>query len=164
MTDSIDDLRRLLVRDLEALGRELELFPEDAMLWRTLPGVTNSAGNLTLHLCGNLQYFIGSVLGLSGYVRNRDAEFSRRDVPRSELAADVRATIAAVTDTLGRQPPLDLDAVYPAAPNRIQVSTHRFLVHLATHLTYHLGQLNYLRRVLSGSTTSGGAVSIPGLV
>ena len=82
-----DDLRRLLVRELEAFAREVELFPDDASLWKTLPGVTNSAGNLALHVCGNLKHYLGGVLGGSGYVRNRDPEFASRAGSRDDSRA-----------------------------------------------------------------------------
>ena len=150
MSDALSGLRRVLIRDLEALGREIALFPDDATVWRTLPGVTNSAGNLALHLCGNLQ-------------RDRDAEFTRKNVPGPEIAREIGKTIAVVSATLGRLAPGALSDMYPAAPNNIQVPTGLFLFHLAVHLTYHLGQANYLRRALTGSAASGGGVSIAGL-
>jgi len=163
MSDALSGLRRVLIRDLEALGREIALFPDDATVWRTLPGVTNSAGNLALHLCGNLQHFVGAVLGKTGYVRDRDAEFTRKNVPGPEIAREIGKTIAVVSATLGRLAPGALSDMYPAAPNNIQVPTGLFLLHLAVHLTYHLGQANYLRRALTGSAASGGGVSIAGL-
>jgi len=78
VTDVSADFARALVRELEGFKRELALFPDDETIWKTAPGITNSAANLGLHLAGNLQYFIGSVLGATGYVRNREAEFGRR--------------------------------------------------------------------------------------
>src|SRR4029077_3543264 len=123
----------------------------------------NSAGNLALHICGNLQHFVGAVLGKTGYVRDRDAEFTRKDVPRHELAREIGKTIAVVSGTLGRLAPGALSVTYPAAPNNLQVPTGLFLLHLAVHLTYHLGQANYLRRALTNSGASVGGVSIAGL-
>src|SRR5580704_7064460 len=89
MTNIAGDLGVLLTRELDGFKRELELFPDDQSVWRTVPGVTNSAGNLALHVAGGLQYLIGEVLGGTGYVRNRDAEFGRRSGARSELIAEL---------------------------------------------------------------------------
>ena len=100
----IDDVRQLLVRELETFAREVELFPDDASLFRTLPGVTNSAGNLALHVCGNLKHFVGTVLGGTGYVRNRDAEFASRAGRREDIARELHETAAVVTETLARLP------------------------------------------------------------
>ena len=89
-----------MVRELEGLKREIALFPDDASVWQTVPGVTNSAGNLALHVAGNLQYFIGGVLGGTGYVRNRELEFGRRSGTRAEIAAELDAAIRVVRDVL----------------------------------------------------------------
>src|SRR5260221_14777709 len=91
-----DTIATIFVRDLKALKRELEAFKDERHIWRTAPGITNSAGTLTLHLAGNLRHFIGGQLGGSSYVRDRDAEFGRRDVPRAELVKEVDEAIAAV--------------------------------------------------------------------
>ena len=75
----------ILDRELRTLRRELEAYPDERQLWQEVPGLPNSAGTLALHLTGNLQHYIGACWGGTGYVRNRDAEFGQRDVPRSEL-------------------------------------------------------------------------------
>ena len=95
-----DWLAGVLVRDLTALKRQLDAYPDDASIWKTVPPITNTAGNLALHLAGNLQHFVGGQLGGSGYVRNREAEFTSRDLPRAELVKQVDAAIAAVRKTL----------------------------------------------------------------
>lgn len=163
MTDTLADLSRVLVRDLEGFRREIELFPDEPSLWRTLPGITNPAGTLALHVCGGLKHFVGAVLGQTGYVRDRDAEFSRRNATRADLVAEIASTIAVVTATLSRLSPDSLSAPYPVAVNKVQLSTGLFLLHLATHLTFHLGQAGYLRRAVTGSATSSGAVSVAAL-
>ena len=111
----IDDVRRLLVRELEAFAREVELFPDDASLFRTLPGITNSAGNLALHACGNLKHFVGAVLGGTGYVRTRDAEFASRAGRREDVARQLRETAEVVTETLARLPRERARGALPAA-------------------------------------------------
>ena len=154
-------VERLLVRELETVKREIAGVPEDAQLWATVPGVTNSIGNLTLHLCGNLCHFVGAKLGGTGYVRNRDAEFSSRDVPRAELLRRLDETISAVRQSLGVLRDGNLIRAYPeTVGGKYYVVTGDFLVHLATHLAYHVGQIDYLRRTLTGSSTSVGPIGI----
>jgi uncharacterized damage-inducible protein DinB len=146
----ITSLRGILARDLRALRRELEAYPDERDIWRVAPGITNSAGTLALHLAGNLQSFIGAVLGGSGYVRDREAEFARRDVPRAELLREIDAARAAVAQGLERLSEPDLARPYPQPLGAHTVTTGDFLIHLAVHLTYHLGQVDYHRRLLTG--------------
>jgi hypothetical protein len=134
-------------RDLRALRREVEAYPDERGLWVRVPGITNVAGNLVLHLAGNLQYYIGTVLGRTGYVRDRPAEFGRRDVPRAELLREVEAARKAVMNALER--PIDLEAEFPESILGMRVRTGDYLIHLATHFAYHLGQLDYHRRVVT---------------
>ncbi len=150
-------------RELDDLVKELNLFDEKAQIWATVPGITNSAGTLTLHLCGNLQHFIGAKLGGSSYVRDRDREFSARGLTRAELAAEIARTREAVVQTLARVPEARLAEVCLFVPTGMRLPTGLFLVHLATHLSYHLGQVGYLRRVLTGTTAGTGAVGFGGL-
>ena len=152
----------MLARELRTLVRELEAYPDDAGVWATPPGLPNSAGTLTLHLAGNLQHFLGAVLGGTGYVRRREAEFGTRGVPRAELIAQVQATIGVVEQTLGGGRVIDLEAEYPdAIGGKFRVTTGDFLVHLAAHLAFHVGQVDYHRRLVSGSSRSVGVVAVP---
>lgn len=159
MTTLAQSVTAVLVRDLRSLARELDAYPGDTELWRTAPGVTNSGGTLALHLVGNIQHFIGTVLGRSGYVRNRDAEFSRRDVPRHEIKEEVERAIAAVATGLARLTAADLERDYPLPILGKMVTTGDFLLHLATHFTYHLGQVDYHRRLITGQAVTVGSVS-----
>ncbi|MEP7345665.1 MAG: DUF1572 family protein [Gemmatimonadaceae bacterium] len=152
-------LSTIIARDVRTLRREVEAYPDDASLWLTLPTIPNAAGTLVLHLSGNLQYFVGAQLGGNGYVRDREAEFARRDVPRSELLSHVDAALQAVTTTLSRLSDADLDATYPIPFANARVKTADMLIHLATHLTYHLGQIDYHRRAVAGDSRSVNAVS-----
>ncbi len=143
-----DTLIQLYERDLSKLKEEIGLYSTEADLWKTDGEVTNSAGNLTLHLIGNLRHFFGAVLGETGYIRDRDKEFSDGGVSREELlvgidlaAADVRSTLAKLSDE-------DLASNYPIEVFGYAMTTEFFVVHLATHLNYHLGQINYHRRLL----------------
>jgi len=88
----IESVKKLFGRDLRRLFREIEAFDNEAALWQTGGDVKNSAGNLCLHLCGNLQTYIGAVLGGTGYVRDRDAEFSLKDIPREKLLRTIKTT------------------------------------------------------------------------
>ena len=158
-----DDVRRILVRELEALAREVELFPDDDTLWRTAPAITNSAGNLALHACGNLKHFVGAVLGGTGYVRERPAEFATRSGRRQDVARQVRETAEAVAKALAGVPESTLDAPYPEPHDGVQLPCGRFLLHLCVHLAFHLGQAGYLRRALTGDARSSGAISLKAL-
>jgi hypothetical protein len=158
-----DDVRRLLVRELEAFVREVELFPDDESLFRTLPGVTNSGGNLALHVCGNLEHFVGAVLGGSGYVRDRDAEFQTRGGRREDVARRLRETATVVGETLARLPAAVLEGPYPQPVAGLELPCRLFLAHLAVHLAFHLGQAGYLRRVVTGDGRTSGAVALSAL-
>ena len=148
----------ILERDLQALRREVEAYPDDRTLWRSVPGVVNTAGTLVLHLTGNLQHFLGAVLGGTGYVRDRPAEFARRDVPRAELLREIEAARTAVKTGLTQLADDQLAADYPEIIAGVRVGTGDYLLHLIAHFAYHLGQLDYHRRVLTGNETGVGAV------
>ena len=148
----------ILDRELAALSREVDAFPDESQLWRTAPGVTNTAGNLVLHLAGNLQHFFGAVLAGTGYIRDRPAEFSRRAVPRTELLREIDAARQAVRIGVSRLSAAQLTAEYPEAIAGNRVLTGEYLVHLVAHAAYHLGQVDYLRRLLTGSEQTVGAV------
>ena len=141
-------LTTLFDRDLERLKQEIEAYQDEQALWRIAPGIHNSAGNLCLHLLGNLNTYIGAELGRIGYVRNRDLEFSAKDVPRADLLAGIDATRRIVAAALTSLPPEQLARDYPLLVFEAPTSLAYLLVHLTTHLTYHLGQINYHRRLL----------------
>lgn len=147
----LDSLKDLFDRDLTRLTEELKLFKNASDLWVTPGSISNSAGNLILHLCGNLQHFIGSVLGQTGYTRQRDLEFSSKNVPVEELSQQILATKEAVLLTLEKMSPAALEDTYPIETWQRNLPVGYFLVHLHSHLNYHLGQINYLRRILHAS-------------
>ena len=153
-------LHTLLLRELRAVRREIEAYPDDVSVWRQIPGVPNTGGTLALHLAGNLQHFLGAILGRDGYKRDRDAEFSRRNVTRTELVATIDASIASVDRTLQTLTDDALEGTYPEPIANRKVSTSMFLVHLASHLAYHLGQLDYHRRAVTGDSRAVDAVSV----
>jgi len=141
-------LAELYERDLAKLRDEIEAYPSEADLWKISDGVSNSAGNLCLHLTGNLKHFFGAVLGNSGYVRDRDAEFANKHIPRSDMLSGIGSARHVVLSTLAELTEGDLDKPYPIEVFGHPMTTGYFLVHLATHLNYHLGQINYHRRLL----------------
>lgn len=144
-----DVLAKLFARDLAKLKNEIELYSNEKDLWKTSGEITNSAGNLTLHLIGNLKHFIGATLGNSGYVRHRDLEFSDSGVPRQSLITGIDETAAVVASTLSGLSEADLGKTYPIEVFGEPLTTEFFLVHLAGHLNWHLGQINYHRRLLA---------------
>ncbi len=158
----LNAVRRTIIRDLHSLEREIDAYPDDESLWLTPAGISNSAGNLALHLTGNLRHFIGATLGNTGYVRNREAEFATRGLSREQLVVEVRAAIAEMDTALGALDAARIASVFPLAvgqqPKRVRTSD--FLVHLAGHLTYHLGQIDYHRRLLTGAATTVDTLSL----
>ena len=144
----IEILSQLFKHDLEILKTEISSFKDEKNIWKISGDIKNSAGNLGLHLCGNLQHFIGGVLGNSGYVRNRDAEFSKKNVPVKELVNKIELTTQVVANTLKELKEEELQRTFPINVFGQETTTGYFLTHLSTHLNYHLGQINYHRRLL----------------
>lgn len=144
-----ESLIALFNRDLNKLKFEIEAYQEEESIWLIDQQVLNSAGNLCLHLVGNLNTFVGGELGKTGYVRDRPLEFSLKNVPRAELIRKVEDTIAVVITTLQGLSEADMNDKYPLVKVVEGGDTIGFmLIHLATHLSYHLGQINYHRRLL----------------
>ncbi len=135
-------------RELLKLIEEIALYPEENSIWEIRPGISNSAGNLCLHLVGNLNHFIGAVLGNSGYIRQREDEFGLKNISRMELLLSIDQTILTINDTLNSFSETDFDKTYPLEKHGKMVTTRYMLVHLLTHLNYHLGQINYHRRLI----------------
>lgn len=150
----------MLLRELRAVDRQIAAYPDDASLWQTPAGISNSGGNLALHAAGNLRHFIGAVLGDSGYVRDRDAEFSSKGLSRDQLRAEVQAAIADIDRAFDRISAAQLEAPYPLLVRERRLRTADFLMHLAVHLGYHLGQIDYHRRILTPSPQGADAVSV----
>ncbi len=137
----------LFERDLLKLKEELSSFKNESNIWEAVNGVNNSAGNLTLHLIGNLNHFIGAILGNTGYIRTRELEFSTKGTPRVALIAAIDKTLSMVTATLSTLSADELATIYPFELFG-QRSTSFYIAHFYGHLVYHLGQINYLRRIL----------------
>jgi len=155
----VDQLRSIVVRDLGALRREVEAYPDDASVWAVPEGISNSGGTLVLHLVGNLRSFVGRVIGGDGYERDRPREFTARDLPRAELLCDIDLTIAAVSRAMPMLTADKLASEYPMAIGPVKVNTQDFMVHLAVHLGYHLGQVDYHRRIVTRSSATVATVA-----
>jgi len=141
-------LIQLFEKDLDKLKEEISLYETDEKLWMVKEGINNSGGNLCLHLCGNLQHFLGATLGETGYIRNREAEFKIKNVPRAKLLEEIDATKTAVTDTLEQVSKNELAGDYPIQVFGEPMTTEYFLLFLLGHLNYHIGQINYHRRLM----------------
>ncbi|MVM32324.1 DUF1572 domain-containing protein [Spirosoma sp. HMF4905] len=144
----IQTLKALFRRDLERLRDEIDLYKDESKLWYIEKGIANSAGNLCLHLVGNLNTYIGAEFGKTGYVRNREHEFSLKNIPKAELLSMIDETMGIVDKALDMVTDEQLEEEYPMLVFDEPTTTGYFLVHLTTHLTYHRGQINYHRRLL----------------
>lgn len=144
----IETLKTLFNRDLNQLKTEIDSYQNESDIWKTQKGIANSAGNLCLHLVGNLNTYIGAEFGKTGYIRNRPLEFSLKDIPRAELLSKIEETIVVVDNALNTISEEELKKEYPLLVFENKTSTEFMLVHLTTHLAYHLGQINYHRRLL----------------
>lgn len=142
------EFERCFTKDLESLAKEIELCDEEMTLWRVAPGITNSIGNLTQHLIGNLNHFIGATIGGNAYIRNREAEFSERYFSKAELINELAKTAKMLEKVLGSLTNEQLDKTYPYETFGYSMTTGHMIIKLAGHLGYHLGQINYLRRIL----------------
>ena len=144
----IEILKTLFKRDLNRLKSEIELYQNEKKIWHVEKGIANSAGNLCLHLIGNLNTYIGAELGNTNYIRQRALEFSLKDVSKAELVSKIDETIIVVDNSLSKLTDEQIKDEYPILVFDKKTSTAYLLVHLTTHLTYHLGQINYHRRLL----------------
>ena len=149
MMSTATDLAFLFSRDLTRLGKQIEAFPNDEALWQTLPGVLNPAGNLALHIEGNLREFVGRQLGKRPYKRNRGLEFSLRGISKKEMGTritELKQSIPTVIQDLSVE---QMALEYPEVVLEVATTIGQFLIHLYGHLNWHVGQIDYLRRILA---------------
>lgn len=143
-----ENLAILFERDILKLKAEISLYTDEALLWVTLPGTSNSGGNLCLHLLGNLQHYIGAVLGAGHYKRNRPEEFSSKNIPLADIRQQLDQVAVLIPKTLRSLSAETLEAEYPEKVFDYPMTTQYFMIHLLAHLDYHLGQINYHRRLV----------------
>jgi hypothetical protein len=151
------DLAVLFRRDLRRLAQQITGFSDEAALWRTPAGITNSAGNLTLHIEGNLREYIGRQLGAASYARDRPTEFSARGISRDELLARVESLLQTIPAALEQLTGQQLEEEYPEVVLEKPMRTQQFLIHLYGHLNWHVGQIDSIRRILTGKGAIKGA-------
>lgn len=151
----VETLTKLFVRDLDVLTVELQSYNHEKTIWTTERMINNSAGTLSLHLCGNLQHFIGAIIGNTGFVRDRAGEFVKRS-SLDDLVKEIDKTKSIVVNTLSSFPTYRLKDDYPIEVFGHKMTIEFFLVHLHGHLTYHLGQITYHRRLLDSISGENG--------
>ncbi|MBS1754540.1 MAG: DinB family protein [Ferruginibacter sp.] len=144
----VQNLSNLFERDLNKLIEEIQQYKDEYDIWKTTPGINNSGGNLCLHLIGNLNHFIGAVLGNTGYIRHRDNEFSQKNILRDDLILNIKNCILIIKSTFDKLTDADLEKNFPLEKHGEVVSNQHMLLHLFGHLNYHLGQINYHRRMI----------------
>ena len=144
----IETIKSSLLRDINKLKKEIEAYKNPKNIWAVEKDISNSTGNLCLHLIGNLNQFIGAALGNTGYVRNRDEEFTIKYIPSGELINKINDTISVVNETLNNLKDEELNEEFPILFANQKISTDSMLINIVTHLNYHLGQINYHRRLL----------------
>ena len=143
-----DEINSLYQRDIQKVVGEIASFKDEANLWKVHGSITNPAGNLALHLIGGLNYLIGSQLGGTGYIRNRDAEFASKGVAGTQLIEQLQTIRSLVDKTLSSLTQEQLNHPFPVFFDKEDATTNYVLIQLLLHLNYHLGQINYLRRAL----------------
>lgn len=142
-----DEFYTIFDRDLHRLIKNLEAIPE-ALLWTAPDGVTNSAGVLAQHVTGNLNHYIGTAIGETGYERRREQEFTGSGRSKKALIDDIKELQQVLEDTFRDLNEKRLNEDYPV-DFPFDTTVRGALIHLYGNLNYHLGQFNYLRRMLS---------------
>jgi hypothetical protein len=145
-------LAHLFARDLARLAQQIEAFPDDITLWQVPAGITNPAGNLILHIEGNLREYIGRQLAGVPYLRDRPQEFSLRDICRENLLAKVKELELDIPSAIARLTDTQLEGEYPEVVFGRPLTVQQFLIHLYGHLNWHLGQIDSVRRVQTGQS------------
>jgi uncharacterized damage-inducible protein DinB len=144
-----ETIEQLLVREIKKLQQEIAAYEDETLLWKTVEGISNSAGNLCLHLIGNLNTYIGATLGGTDYIRQRELEFSSKNIPREWMLENIDKVMVTIKETFEKIADEQLQEMYPSEVLGYPMTTLYFLIHLQAHLNYHLGQINYHRRILS---------------
>lgn len=143
-----ETLKLLFERDLKKLRVEIEAYKTEKNIWQVEKNIKNSAGNLCLHIIGNLNWYVGAQLGATGYIRHRELEFSSTNIPKDDLLLEIDKTRSVLNNTLDKITSSQLELEYPILVFDKKTTTYYFLIHLTTHLAYHLGQINYHRRLI----------------
>lgn len=145
-------LYNLYLRDIHVLHLELEKFEEnESLLWTNLPGISNCSGNLFLHIIGNINHFMGAIISNNGFIREREKEFNEKNIPLSSLKSEIQKLNGILEKAFIDLKTLDLEKEFPVLLNQKTYTYSELLLHLFGHLNYHLGQINYHRRMVFAS-------------
>jgi hypothetical protein len=144
-----EDLFQVYFLDLQKVIKEIESYENEDDLWILKDGISNSAGNLALHLIGNLNHFFGATLGGTGYQRERDEEFFGKNVSREEIIEGLEDCIGILKNVFEDLADEDLQKDYPEEFGGEVRKTGTIVIYMLSHLNYHLGQINYHRRLLA---------------
>ena len=139
----------LYTKHLNQLKEEIASYKNENDLWKLTGDIKNTPGNLAIHLCGNLKFNFGAVLLNNGYKRDRDSEFARKNVPKDQIIKEIDSTIEVVTASLDKLTPQDLNKPFPSDIYGDEGTIRDIILRLAFHFAYHLGQINYHRRILT---------------
>lgn len=153
MSDQLaDTTTAALVGELEELRKAIEELaqPLDQLqFWARPLEPGNSVGHLVLHLTGNLKHFVGAQLGATGYVRDRDREFTEANVPTKEQAlAELNDAVALFRRVVSG---LSEDRLMAPHPEARLGNVVEALIHLVVHFALHRGQISYLARLVPHS-------------
>ena len=157
----INHISKVYDRELATLADQINAYPDHETIWATPDGISNSAGTLALHMCGNLRHYLGGVLGGSGYERNRPFEFAGTPIETAELLSIIAETRQEVQHALAVPRAASFDDEFPIEIGDVRLTVGQTIIHLLSHLAYHLGQVDYHRRLILGKNESVGALSIP---
>ncbi len=143
-----DEIASLYERDIHKLIEEINSFKNEENLWVTCGTIKNSSGNIALHIIGGLNYLIGAILSHTGYIRNRDQEFTIKGVEKQLIIKQLHELADTVNKALIQLTQEQIESPFPIFFDKENASNHYVLMQLLLHLNYHLGQINYLRRSL----------------
>lgn len=140
--------KELFIRYIDQIKNEISAYKDEADIWKSLGSIKNSAGTLTLHMCGNLQHFVGAIIGNRGYIRNRDEEFNRRNVSRNDMLAELEITKNVIEAEFNNLEDNKLNDKFPPTHFGEDITYNYALARLISHFAYHVGQINYHRRII----------------
>jgi hypothetical protein len=144
-----ETLIKIYEGDLRKVIKEIDQYKSEEDLWELEEGITNSGGNLALHLIGNINHFFGANLGNTGFKRERDLEFSDKNISRAEIIEGLENAINVLRETLNNLSDEDLHKDYPEKLGDAPQKTVAVVIYMLSHLNYHLGQINYHRRLIT---------------
>jgi hypothetical protein len=139
--------KELFIRYIDQMKEEISAYKDEADIWKLTGSINNSPGTLTLHMCGNLQHFVGAVIGNTEYVRNRDEEFAKKNASRNDLLTELEVTRNIVDAEFDNLDDDRLEEKFPSTHFGEDISYGYALSRLISHFAYHVGQINYHRRM-----------------